>query len=116
MSSLSASYLATGTALLPRVCAQHAPVLDKLGAIIGESIPHGGVPGAAITRMADGVTAGPTSTRTGAALLNLRSLEFVEWLQARGHPLPLLRSRNLPGAIESNRSLGARGRLSRQLA
>ena len=39
-------------------------------------------------------------------------------LQAGGHPLPILRSQNLPGAIESNRELAKKykGRLSRQLA
>jgi uncharacterized phosphosugar-binding protein len=42
----------------------------------------------------------------------------VEWLKIKGHPLPLLRSQNLPGAIEHNRELGQKykGRLSRQLA
>ena len=51
-------------------------------------------------------------------LLNLLMLEVIEWLNANGHPLPLLRSQNLPGAIEHNRAIGEkyRYRLSRQLA
>ncbi|HYC71044.1 MAG TPA: sugar isomerase domain-containing protein [Opitutaceae bacterium] len=62
--------------------------------------------------------AGPTSTLAGALLLNLLSLEVTEWLAARGHTPPILRSQNLPGAIEYNRELAVRyrGRLSRQLA
>jgi uncharacterized phosphosugar-binding protein len=62
--------------------------------------------------------AGPTSTFIGATLLNLLSLEIVGWLQAGGHPLPVLRSQNLPGAIEYNRELAKqyKGRLSRLLS
>ncbi len=42
----------------------------------------------------------------------------VKSLKAHGHTPPILRSQNLPGAIEYNRELGKRykGRLSRQLA
>ena len=45
-------------------------------------------------------------------------LAVAEWLGANGHPLPMLRSQNIPGAIEHNRELASRykGRLSRQLA
>jgi uncharacterized phosphosugar-binding protein len=77
-----------------------------------------GVPGDAITPVADGVMAGPTSTLIGTTLLNLLSLEVIAWLKAGGHPLPILRSQNLPNAIEYNRELGRKykGRLSRQLA
>jgi uncharacterized phosphosugar-binding protein len=62
--------------------------------------------------------AGPTSTLAGATLLNLLCLEILDWLKAGGHPLPVLQSQNVPGAIEHNRRLGERykGRLSRQLA
>jgi len=71
-----------------------------------------------ITPVVDGVMAGPTSTLIGATLLNLLSLEVIAWLKAGGHPLPILRSQNVPGAIEYNRELGKKykGRLSRQLA
>ena len=45
-------------------------------------------------------------------------LAVAEWLRSNGHPLPVLRSQNIPGAIEHNRELAERyrGRLSRQLA
>ena len=58
------------------------------------------------------------ATIVGTMLLNLLSLGVTEWLQAHGHAAPILRSQNLPGAIEYNRELGKRykGRLSRQLA
>lgn len=77
-----------------------------------------GVPGDAIVDVRDGIKAGPTSTFIGCSLLNWLMLSVVEWLDANGHPLPLLRSQNLPNAIERNRELGEKykGRLSRQLA
>ena len=62
--------------------------------------------------------AGPTSTLIGCSVLNWLMLATMDWLQTNGHPLPVLQSQNLPGAIEHNRELGRRyaGRLSRQLA
>ncbi len=82
-------------------------VLDNLGS-----------PGDALVDTGGGDMAGPTSTVVGAMLLNLLTLETIAWLRAHGHQPPLLRSQNLPGAIEYNRELGRRyaGRLSRQLA
>ncbi len=90
----------------------------KLHEVADHVLDNCGVPGDAITPVADGVMAGPTSTLIGATLLNLLSLEIIAWLKAGGHPLPVLRSQNLPGAIEYNRELGRKyqGRLSRQLA
>ena len=91
-------------------------VLDN-GGVIGDAVveisPGGaGLPAEALAK------AGPTSTLIGATLLNLLTLEVIEWLKAGGHPLPILRSQNLPGAIEYNREVGKKykGRLSRQLA
>jgi uncharacterized phosphosugar-binding protein len=51
-------------------------------------------------------------------VLNWLSLAVMDWLKANGHPLPILRSQNLPGSIEYNRALAQKyqGRLSRQLA
>jgi uncharacterized phosphosugar-binding protein len=45
-------------------------------------------------------------------------LSTMEWLKANGHDLPVLRSQNIPGAIEHNRAVGAKykHRLSKQLA
>lgn len=91
-------------------------VLDNCGTI-GDAvveIPLAGTGAAAETA----AKAGPTSTVVGAMLLNLLSLEVTDWLRSHGHTPPILRSQNLPGAIEYNRELGKRykGRLSRQLA
>lgn len=90
----------------------------KLHELADYVLDNCGVPGDAITPVAEGVMAGPTSTLISATLLNLLSLGLIEWLQAGGHPLPILRSQNLPGAIEYNRELARkyRGRLSSQVA
>jgi len=81
-------------------------------------LDNGGVPGDAIVEIAEGVSGGPTSTVIGCSVLNWLMLAVMDWLKAGGHPLPLLRSQNLPGAIEHNRTLGKKyqTRLSRQLA
>jgi uncharacterized phosphosugar-binding protein len=90
----------------------------KLHEVADHVLDNLGLPGDAIAPVADGVMAGPTSTLIGATLLNLLMLETLDWLKAGGHPLPILRSQNMPDAIAYNRSLGAKykGRLSRQLA
>ncbi len=77
-----------------------------------------GVPGDAIVEVTPGLMAGPTSTFIGSSLLNWLMLATMEWLQQNHHPLPVLRSQNLPNAIEHNREVGLRykHRLSRQLA
>jgi len=94
------------------------PSGKKLHEIADYVLDNGGLPGDAITPITDGIMAGPTSTFIGATLLNLMMLEVVTWLRDGGHPLPILRSQNMPDAIEYNRSLGRQyhGRLSRQLA
>jgi len=81
-------------------------------------LDNGGVPGDAIVEVAPGVMGGPTSTLIGTSVLNWLMLAAMDWLKANGHPLPVLRSQNLPGAIEHNRELAQKykGRLSRQLA
>ena len=103
---------------MSRTAATVHPGGKKLHEVADYVLDNGGLPGDAITPVADGVMAGPTSTLIGATLLNLLSLEVIDWLKAHGHPLPILRSQNMPDAIEYNRGLGARykGRLSRQLA
>jgi uncharacterized phosphosugar-binding protein len=77
-----------------------------------------GVPGDALVDVGGGVSAGPTSTIIGCSLLNWLMLAVTEWLGSAGHPLQVLRSQNVAGAIEHNRELASRyrGRLSRQLA
>jgi uncharacterized phosphosugar-binding protein len=94
------------------------PGKKNLHALADYVLDNGGVPGDAIVEVASGIHAGPTSTLASAMLLNLLVLEVTDWLKAHGHPLPVLRSQNLPGAIEHNRELGQKykARLSRQLA
>lgn len=92
----------------------------KLHEIADYTLDNGCPPGDAVVTLpsAAAVKAGPMSTLVGAMLLNLLALEVTEWLLAHGHVPPVLRSQNIPGAIEHNRELGKKyqGRLSRQLA
>jgi uncharacterized phosphosugar-binding protein len=90
----------------------------KLFEVADHVLDNGGVPGDAIVEIGGGDSAGPTSTLIGCSVLNWLMLSVMEWLKANGHPLPVLRSQNSPGAIEHNREVGARykARLSRQLA
>ena len=90
----------------------------KLHEVADFVLDNGGVPGDAIVDVRDEVKAGPTSTFIGCSLLNWLTLSVVEWLKEHGHPLPILRSQNLPGSVERNRELAEKykGRLSRQLA
>ncbi|MDB6094944.1 MAG: hypothetical protein JWM32_2506 [Verrucomicrobia bacterium] len=90
----------------------------NLHAVADYVLDNCGVPGDAIVEVAPGVHSGPSSTIVSALLLNLLMLDVIAWMKAHGHPLPVLRSQNLPGAIEHNRALGVKykGRLSRQLA
>jgi uncharacterized phosphosugar-binding protein len=94
------------------------PSGKKLHEVADHVLDNLGLPGDAITPVTEGVMAGPTSTLIGATLLNLLMLETIDWLKAGGHNLPILRSQNMPDAIEYNRELGRKykGRLSRQLA
>ncbi|HZP60468.1 MAG TPA: SIS domain-containing protein [Opitutaceae bacterium] len=91
---------------------------QKLADVADHVLDNGGVPGDAIVEVADGIRAGPTSTIIGCSVLNWLMLSTIDWLKQNGHPLPILRSQNLPGAIEHNRALAEKykGRLSRQLA
>jgi uncharacterized phosphosugar-binding protein len=103
---------------MARSAATVHPGGKKLHELADHVLDNCGVPGDAVVAVTPGVMAGPTSTFVGATLLNLLSLEVVDWLKAGGHPLPVLRSQNVPGAIEYNRELAKKykGRLSRLLA
>ena len=94
------------------------PSGQRLHEVADHLLDNGGIPGDTIIEVRDGIMSGPTSTFIGCSLLNWLMLSVVEWLKTNGHPLPILRSQNLPNAIEHNRQLGERykGRLSRQLA
>jgi uncharacterized phosphosugar-binding protein len=91
---------------------------QRLHEIADHVLDNLGVPGDTIIDTGGGLMSGPTSTLVGAMLLNLLMLEVMEWMKTNGCPLPVLRSQNLPGAIEHNRSVGLayQHRLSRQLA
>jgi uncharacterized phosphosugar-binding protein len=90
----------------------------NLHALCDHVLDNGGVPGDTILPVTDTVMSGPTSTFIGASLLNWLMLSTMEWLKQNGHDLPVLRSQNIPGAIEHNRAVGAKykHRLSKQLA
>jgi uncharacterized phosphosugar-binding protein len=103
---------------MSRVTPSQHPGGKRLFEVADHVLDNGGVPGDAIVEVGDGVRAGPTSTFIGCSVLNWLMLAVIDWLKAGGHPPPILRSQNLPGAIEYNRALAQRykGRLSRQLA
>ncbi len=90
----------------------------RLHEIADHVLDNGGVPGDAIVEVRDGIMSGPTSTFIGCSLLNWLTLSVIEWLRDRGHPVPILQSQNIPGAIEHNRAIAQsyKARLSRQLA
>jgi uncharacterized phosphosugar-binding protein len=103
---------------MSRVTPSQHPSGRRLFECADHVLDNGGVPGDAIVEIGEGVSAGPTSTFIGCSVLNWLTLAVIEWLVAQGHSPPVLRSQNLPGAIEHNRALGRKyqGRLSRQLA
>jgi uncharacterized phosphosugar-binding protein len=96
---------------------QH-PSGKRLFEVADHVLDNGGIPGDAIVPVTSEINAGPTSTFIGCSVLNWLMLATIDWLNAHHHPLPVLRSQNVAGAIEHNRALGAKykGRLSRQLA
>jgi uncharacterized phosphosugar-binding protein len=91
---------------------------QNLHAIADSTLDNGGVPGDTIMQLTPEIATGPTSTFVGGSLLNWLMLSTMEWLKQNGHDLPVLRSQNIPGAIEHNRAVGAKykHRLSKQLA
>lgn len=94
------------------------PEGKNLHALCDYVLDNGGVPGDTVLQLTPEIMTGPTSTFIGASLLNWLMLSTMEWLKANGHELPVLRSQNIPGAIEHNRAVGAKykHRLSKQLA
>ena len=91
---------------------------QNLHALCDHVLDNGGVPGDTVMQLTDDVWTGPTSTFIGASILNWLMLSTMEWLKTNGHALPVLRSQNVPGAIDHNRAVGAKykHRLSKQLA
>ncbi|HUG09711.1 MAG TPA: sugar isomerase domain-containing protein [Opitutaceae bacterium] len=87
----------------------------KLHEIADHVLDNGGVPGDAAIEIEPGVRAGPTSTLTGALLLNQLQLAAIDWMRANSHKPPIFLSQNLPGGEAHNDELVARyrGRLAR---
>src|SRR5207248_5692046 len=94
------------------------PDVNNLHAIADYVLDNGGVPGDTIMKLTDTVFTGPTSTFVGCSILNWLMLSTMEWLKNNGHELPVLRSQNIPGAIDHNRQVGAKYKhhLSKHLA
>jgi uncharacterized phosphosugar-binding protein len=88
---------------------------QNLHAIADYTLDNLGITGDAITEVTPGRFAGPTSTLIGATLLNLLTLEVLDWLKTHGHPMPLVTSQNIPGGMEANIELSKqyRTRLSK---
>jgi len=82
----------------------------NLHAVADYTLDNLGVPGDAIAEITPGQFAGPTSTFIGCTLLNLLMLGVMEWLRDNNHPLPLVRSQNLPGGMEANIELSQKYR------
>lgn len=103
---------------MSRMTPSQHPSGKRLFEVVDHVLDNGGVPGDAIVDVTAEIKAGPTSTFIGCSVLNWLMLATIDWLKTNQHPLPILRSQNVPGAIEHNRALGAKykGRLSRQLA
>src|ERR1035441_5853989 len=103
---------------MSKVTPSQHPSGRRLFEVADHVLDNCGVPGDAVVDVGGGVSAGPTSTLVGCSILNWLMLAVAEWLKENGHPLPVLRSQNSPGAVEHNRALASRykGRLSRQLA
>lgn len=91
------------------------PGRRKLHEIADHVLDNGGVPGDAAIEIEPGVRAGPTSTLTGALLLNQLQLSAIDWMRANGHTPPIFLSQNVPGGEAHNDKLVARyrGRLAR---
>ncbi|HEY1109160.1 MAG TPA: sugar isomerase domain-containing protein, partial [Opitutaceae bacterium] len=94
------------------------PSGQKLHSLSDYVLDNGGVPGDTVMKLTDDIMTGPTSTFIGASILNWLMLSVMEWMRDNGHPLPVLRSQNIPGAIDHNRQVGAKykTRLTKQLA
>jgi uncharacterized phosphosugar-binding protein len=103
---------------MSKIAPSQHPSGKRLFEVADHVLDNGGVPGDAIVQVSSEINAGPTSTFIGCSVLNWLMLGTIDWLKANNHPLPVLRSQNIAGAIEYNRALGAKykGRLSRQLA
>ena len=106
----------TSVGMAKQVTTTHAEG-KKLHEIADYTLDNCGAMGDAVVELPAGGFAGPTSTLAGALLINLLQMEILDALAAQGIEAPLLKSQNLPGAMEQNRALARsyRGRLSKPL-
>jgi uncharacterized phosphosugar-binding protein len=84
---------------------------DRLADLADIVLDNGAPSGdASLSLGLEGPRLGPVSTSTGAALLNAALVEAASILAARGLPVPLYVSSNMPGAAANNDALVARYR------
>ena len=101
-----------------RAAASNHPSGKRLFEVADYVLDNLGIPGDAAVPLDGGSTkVGPTSTFTGALLLNRLALEVTGIMAAGGGPLPILTSANVEGGREANEKLYERyrGRLSNSI-
>src|ERR1041384_4769463 len=81
---------------MSKVAPSQHPSGKRLFEVADHVLDNGGVVGDAIVDVGDGLMAGPTSTFIGCSVLNWLMLAVIDWLKTNHHPLPVLRSQNLP--------------------
>lgn len=96
----------TSVTMSSRVDSLH-PSGKRLFEMAHHVLDNGGIPGDAALSLPDGeIRVGPTSTMTGALLLNLLHVEIIQGLVGRGvAPLPVYISQNLPQGAAHNREI-----------
>lgn len=98
--------------------ASNHPSGKRLFEVADYVLDNRGLPGDAAVPLADSpLKVGPTSTFTGAILLNRLVLEVTDIMAAANDPLPILTSVNIEGGREANDQLYTRyhGRLSNSI-
>jgi len=96
---------------MSRATGSRHPSGKKLFELADHVLDNGGLPGdAAIEPEGFPHKVGPTSTLTGALLLNLLSMEVIENLIAAGHTPPTYISQNADGGAEHNERLAQKYR------
>lgn len=91
--------------------AQQGPVGRKLSDVADILIDNHGIAGDAVVPIGEaGLRVSPTSTITGAFILNALVAEVAFRLHRQGFPLPIYISANVAGSAEHNRDLFARFR------
>jgi uncharacterized phosphosugar-binding protein len=96
---------------MSRQASSRHPSGQKLFELGDFVLDNGGLPGdAALEAPGFPYKVGPTSTLSGALLLNLLSMEIIEQLIAEGHTPPTYVSQNADGGAEHNEALAKKYR------